>query len=395
MTVTRTLAPAALAALIATAAAQPAQAQANEAMLARLKGYMAEQGSAIEWRQADSYAGTDGKQVTALLDVRVSNGAEQIYLPTIDLADVTQEGGGWRIGKLTVPSFTQKIEDSEIAIYDTSFHELILPPQGQGSSATRPYGSFTMRDFTFRVHQQDILKISDFHIDVDTPEAGKPVEFSGAVEAFHLKLDSLKDADTQAIVDTLGYRQLDGYVELGGTWDAAANRFAMDSYNLSIDKMGTLGLSFDVSGVSMALLSAAAQLQARVAANPDGDNTMAGLQAVSLLAPVTLHSARIGFDDDSLTQRAVGMLATQSGQDVDAVVAGAVRAVGDWAARFSDPALTEQARTAVETYLADPQSISITAEPPVPVSGVTIAFGALQGAQTLPQQLGLKIEANE
>jgi len=394
MTTFRLLAPAAFAALIAIAAIQPAAAQADEAMLARLKSYMAEQGSPIDWDKVETYKGETGADVTTLLDVRIAAQNGQVVLSTVDLSDVAREGDGWKIGRLAIPSFTQKVEDSEFVVYDTTVRDLVLPAEGQPAPAL-PYGGLQIRDLTFNVHQNEILKVSDLHVDVASEGEGKPAQFTGAVEAFHLNLDSLKDPDTQQSVDALGYRKLGGYIEFDGSWDEADGRLALDKYDVSVEDAGTLSMSFDVAGVGMPLLGAMARLQAQMAANPDGDNTMAGIQAVGLLAQTTLHSARIEFQDDSLTGRALDLTAKDSGQDRAAIAAQAAQAVEQWAGFFRDPALTKQASDAVARFLAEPGNIAIAVEPPEPVSGAAIAMGALQATPGLAQQLGIKVEANE
>jgi hypothetical protein len=394
MTTIRLLAPAALAALIAIAAAQPAAAQADEAMLARLKSYMAEQGSPIEWNDVDTYTGADDEEITSLVDVRIAGQNGEVSLTSVDLSEITREGEGWKIGRLAIPSFNQKVEDSEFVVYDTTVSDFVLPAEGQAAPAL-PYGGLQIRELAFNVHENEILKASDLHVEVETEGAGKPAQFSGAVEAFHLNLDSLKDPETQQAVDALGYRKLGGYIEFDGKWDEAAGRLALDKYDVSIEDAGTLGVSFDVAGVGLPLLGAMARLQAQMAANPGGDNTMAGIQAMGLLAQTTLHSARIEFQDDSLTDRALDLTAKDSGQDRAAIAAAAAQAVEQWAGFFRDPALTRQASDAVARFLAEPGNITIAVEPPAPVSGAEIAMGALQGTPGLAQQLGIKVEANE
>jgi len=388
------LAPAALAALIAIAAVQPAAAQADEAMLARLKSYMAEQGSPIDWENVETYKSVKGEDITALGGVTVAGQNGEVSLPTVELSGVAREGDGWKIGRLTVPSFSQKVEDSAFDIYDTSVRDLVLPAEGAAAPAL-PYGGLRIGDLTFSVHENEILKLGDLHVDVTSEGEGKPARFTGAVEAFHLNLDSLEDEDTQAVVDALGYRKLDGYIELDGSWDDAAGRLALDKYDLAVKDAGTLGMSLDVAGVSLPLLGALARLQTQMAADPEGDNMMAGIQAMGLLAQATLHSARIEFQDDSLTGRALDLMGKQGGQDRAAIAAQAANAVKEWAAFLNDPKLTEQAVDATKRFLAEPGYIAIAIEPPAPVSGAALAMGALQGAPDLAKQLGITVEANE
>lgn len=394
MTRHRFFVQAALAALIATAAARPAFAQADEAVLARLKSYMAEQGTPIEWSRADTYKGADDEDVTTLLDVKIAGQAGAVSLSSVDLSGVTREGAGWKIGRLAIPTFSQTVEDSEFVVHDTNVRDLVLPGEGEAAPA-RPYRGLQIRDLTYNVHRNEILTVGDLHVEVASEGDGKPSQFTGAVESFHVNLDSLDDPETQAAIDALGYRALDGYIEFDGSWDEAAGRLAFDKYDLSVKDVGTLGMSFDVAGLGIPLLGALARMQAQMAANPDGDNTMAGLQAIGLLAQTTLHSARIEFQDDSVTGRALGLVENQSGQDRASITALAAQAVEQWAAFFRDPALTEQASDATKRFLAEPGNIAIVVEPPAPISGATLAMGALQGAPDLAKQLGIKVEANE
>jgi len=386
---------AAFAALAALTFTQPAGAQADTAMLSRLKDYVAEQGAALDWERIETRTDGGGAPVTVLRNARISSDSGAVSLPAVEIADAgAEDGGGWRIGRLTIPAFSQKVENSEFVVHGMSVRDLVLPMQGQ-AAVPASYRGLTIRDLTYNVHRLEIMKASGLRVAFTPPDAGAASAFTGSVEAFEVNLDSLRDPQTQATVDALGYRKLSGSIAFDGSWEEATGRLVLDSYDITVADAGTLRLSLDAAGVGLPFLAAAARLQGHMAAAPEANPMMGMLAAMGLLAQTQLHSARVSFEDDSLTRRAVAVAARRNGQDTNAAAAGFARMAEAWTRVVNDPELTRQTAEATRRFLADPRSLTIVVAPKAPVSGAAIAMGFLQGVPGLAQQLGIEVLANE
>lgn len=396
MSTIRTFKPLALAALLALGTAPAAWAQADEAMLARFKSFVAEQGVAIDWKGVNSYENEEGDEVTSLTDVTISGDGETVPVPQLDLAGVEETDDGWRIGKLSVPSMTVTEDDSEAWLYDINVEDLFLPAADatEEDGAIPSYSSASMREMQVRVKGKDVFSMSDLHIEVTQDEDGGPMEFSGAAESFHVALDGIEDAQTRAMAASLGYEALDGYLEMEGSWNPADGQLSLARYDISIDNAGTFGISFELGGYTPELFAAIRKVQAQTN-EAGGDDSAAGMAMLGLMQQMTFKSARIEFTDDSLTSRALEFVAQQQGAKASDVANQAKALVPFALMQINNPELTQMATQAVSAFLDDPQNFAIVAQPPAPVPFAMIAAGAMGAPQALPQQLGVKVVANE
>lgn len=388
--------PLALAALLMLGTAPGAFAAADDAMLARLKSFAAEQGATIEWNSVNEFTNDKDEDVTSLTDVKISSEGKTTPVSQIDLVDVEEEDGGWRIGSLRVPSISVTDQDSEVWLYDMSVDGLLLPPEGaQDDSAVPSYTGAGVREIDVRVKDNDVFKLSDFHMEVTPPEDGGPMEFSGAAESFHVDLAGVEDEKAQAALDKMGYKALDGYLEIEGSWNPSDGHLSLAKYDISVKDAGTLGISLELGGYTRELLASLKKLQAQAAANKGGDNSAQGIAMLGLLQQMTFESARIEFTDDSLTSRALDLVASQQGAK-PADVANQAKALVPFAMmQLNNPALTQMVTQAVSNFLDNPQNFAILAQPPSPIPFALIAAGAMSAPQGLPQQLGVKVVANE
>lgn len=388
--------PLALAALLMLGTAPGAFAEVDEAMLARLKSYAAEQGATLAWNNVNEFTNDEDEEVTSLTDVKVTSEGRTTPISQIDLVGVEEEDGGWRIGSLRMPSLTITEDDSEVWLYDVSVDGLLLPAEGAQEDSTVPsYTGAGVREMQVRIKDNDVFKLSDFHMEVSPPEDGGPMEFSGAAESFHVDLAGVEDESARAALDKMGYQQLGGYLEMAGSWNQSDGHLALSQFDISVEDAGTFGISLDLGGYTPELMASLRKLQAQMAANPDGDNSAAGIAMLGLMQQMTFQSARIEFTDDSLTSRALDLVASQQGAK-PADVANQAKALVPFAMmKLNNPELTQMVTQAVSSFLDNPQNFAIIAQPPAPIPFALIAAGAMGAPQTLPQQLGVKVVANE
>jgi hypothetical protein len=193
----------------------------------------------------------------------------------------------------------------------------------------------------------------------------------------------------------MGYQQLAGFLEMAGSWNQTDGHLALSQFDINVEDAGTFGISLDLGGYTPELMASLRKLQAQMAANPDGDNSAAGIAMLGLLQQMTFQSARIEFTDDSLTSRALDLVASQQGAK-PADVANQAKALVPFAMmQLNNPELTQMVTQAVSSFLDNPQNLAIIAQPPAPIPFALIAAGAMGAPQTLPQQLGVKVVANE
>ena len=116
---------------------------------------------------------------------------------------------------------------------------------------------------------------------------------------------------------------------------------------------------------------------------------------MGLAQQLTLHSAQIRFDDDTLTEKVLEFAARQQGARSKDVANQAKAMVPFMTMQLGNAELTAMATTAVSAFLDNPESLMIAAQPAAPVPFALIMAGAMTAPQALPQQLGVTIKANE
>lgn len=221
------------------------------------------------------------------------------------------------------------------------------------------------------------------------------MEFTGSAEKFTVDLSTIEDPKTKAIVDGLGYQTISGYFETTGTWQPSDGRVVLSQSDISVENAGTLGMTFDFGGYTPAFLTSLQDLQKKFANKPEGaDNSAEGLAMLGLMQQLTFHGASLRFDDNSLTSKVLEFAAKQQGVKPADIANQAKAIVPFLTAQLNNPELSGQITAAVNTFLDDPQSIEITAEPASPVPFALIAAGGMSDPVELPKMLGVTVNAN-
>jgi hypothetical protein len=393
----RTMKIAALAAALALSTAPQALAQVDEALLARLKAVLAEQQIQIDWEGTEEYTNADGEEVTALTNVRTKVAELETTLPVIELGGVEEIDIGWKIGSIVVPSYNFADGEGSVYVENIEMSGVTVPAEGQ----KLPYGGMTMYEgvsvanVEVAIKGAQVVKMSDFHVELAAPTDSSPMEFSGAAEAISLDLSTMPDPQPKAILEQLGYLKMDGFFEVAGTWNPSDGQMSLTQYDLTVNNAGTLGLAFSLGGYTPAFIEQLQAMQAQLTANPGGDNSAAGLAMLGLMQQLSFNSAQISFFDDSLTNKVIGLVAGMQNMKPEDIKNQAKGMVPFLMMQLNDPELSAMVTTAVTKFLDDPKSLVITAEPASPQPFAVIMAAGMSAPQTLPKTLGLKVTANE
>ncbi|MBO6725463.1 MAG: hypothetical protein JJ911_07360 [Rhizobiaceae bacterium] len=392
---TRFALPAAFAALLAYTV--PAVALDTDAFLDRLQAVMAEQGTNVGWAEIDQYENDDGDPVIGLIDVNVEVNGEGTTLPLVELIDVTEQGGGWRVGTLLVPEFSNQDGDSAVYLSEIAVDGMLLEPEGQENAygGALFYEAARLAEMAVTVKGVDVFTMTDMAIEVDLPEGGEPMVFTGAAEAFTAKPGAADDPKTRATAAALGYSDISGSFAIDGDWDPASGLLRLTRYDITVDDAGTIGISLEIGGYTPDFIKSLRETQAAMLANPNGDQSASGMAMLGLMQQLSFHSARIHFDDDTLTNKVLEFAAQQQGGRARDVANQAKAMVPFMMMQIGDQQLTAQATTAVSAFLDNPGNLVVSAAPPAPVPFALLMAGAMSAPQTLPQTLGVTITANE
>ena len=357
---------------------------------------MAGQGAEIAWTNITE----NGTQVV-LEGVTVGMAAkpEKVNLGNITLDSITEANGGFKIGTLAFQDYSTTEEGMTVDIAGASISGLTLP----AANSTDPLASIMLYDTadlaTVSVKKGDkqLFSLDKLHVELTPAADGKPMEFTGAAEKFSADLSETEDPQSKAVIEALGYQQINGYFEMAGSWQPSDGRIGLSQYDISVENAGTLGMTFDLGGYTPDFVKSMQDLQKQMAAAPAGsDNSAQGLAILGLMQQLTFNSASIRWDDDSLTKKVLDFVASSQGQKPEDIANQAKAVVPFLMAQLNNPELAQQVTEAITKYLDEPKSVEISAEPDAAVPFAVIMAGAMSSApQDLAKTLKVSVSANE
>lgn len=393
----------ALASTMLAISSASSSAQEVTAVAARLQAMAQEQGISLSW---SSVSGDASEMILEGVTVKPTGETDALPIGKITLSGVVEDNGGYRVDRLSTTPFSKSDADVAIDISAFVMNGLRLPAADSTdamASMMVAYEHAELESLRVNVDGRTAFQLNGLGFDMTAADGAKPMEFSGAAEKFSIDLTLIDDPQTKSIVDALGYDTLNGYFEMAGSWQPSDGRWSLSQYDVSFENAGTIGTTLDFGGFTPEVVKSIRDLSAKMAEAGDGaDSTASQMAMLGLMQQVTFNSVSLRFDDASLTNKAIALVAKMQGQKPSDIVNLAKATVPFAMMALNSPEATAQVSTAVNTYLDDPKSIEISAEPTEPVPFAMIMGTAMSNpndvattANALWKMLGLKIEANQ
>ncbi|MFN0194352.1 MAG: hypothetical protein ACKVP5_20670 [Aestuariivirga sp.] len=198
-----------------------------------------------------------------------------------------------------------------------------------------------------------------------------------------------------AMLDTAGQLKQLGYTDIRidlsgkGKLDVTPEALSFDmSGAYDMKDMGSLQFSAAASNVPMA---AVGELQnaGKAGREPDFNAMMPQLMGV------TLSSVKLRFEDASITKRVLPMIAAMQGMDEATMVASAGAMAQLGLAQLKNQAFTDQTVAAINAFMKDPRSLTVSLKPAAPVTVQEMMGFNPQDPGAAITQLGVSVSAND
>jgi hypothetical protein len=367
----------------------------DAAVTDRLKAALAAQGVDISWT---GVTGDDSSMVLQGVAIKPAAEKEALAIGDVKLEGVTAANGGYDIATVSTAPFSHSKDGVTLTTTPFVIHDMTVPAE----NATGPLGSLMMyksaelANLTVKKDDKTAFSMDGLAISITPPADGKAMEFSGTTEKYHADLTLVDDPKSKEVIDALGYQNISGNFEIAGTWQPTDGKMELSKYDVSVDNAGTLGMTFDLGGYTMDFIKSLQAVQKQMAAQPEGaDKSAQGMAMLGLLQQLSLNSASIRFDDDSLTNKVLAYVGKQQGMSAKDIANQAKAIVPFGMSQLNNPELTAQVTAAVGKFLDEPKSLEISAEPPAAVPFALIMAGAMSNPLDLPKTLGVTVKANE
>ncbi|MBE7185174.1 MAG: hypothetical protein INR68_12325 [Methylobacterium mesophilicum] len=364
-----------------------------------LKAALTKQGIKAEWTNIEQ----NGSQLVlkgvsfGLPEGAAAGATKSKPIGDVTMDGVTEQGGGYKVGKVSFPTYSTTEQGVTFDMNGVSITGLDIPAAGE----TDPLKNLMLYDaadvgkIAFTANGTEMFSLANLNVKLDRATQGA-FGFVGRAEKFAANLGAIPDPRTKQVVDALGYQNIDGFLEMAGSWKTDTGALKLSQYDLTVNNVGKLGLTFDMDGYTPAFIQSVQDLQKKMAAQPAGaDNSAQGLAMLGLMQQLKYAGMSIRFDDQSLTQKVIDYVAKQQNVKPADIVNQAKAIVPFALAQLQMPDLAKQVSDAVNAYLDDPKSLEIVSRPSAPVPVAQLAGSATGNPVDMLKQLGLSVSANQ
>ncbi|WP_157014625.1 hypothetical protein [Mesorhizobium xinjiangense] len=386
----------AIAGTILAAWPQFALAADAEAVAARLKAVVEKQGGLeLDW-SAVSGDGTDAVRIEGvkLTNIELQN---TIGLGDIAMSGIEEVDGGFAVDEMTVAPSIFDVEGAEVNMDELTLTGVAIPGEDTDASSLDVliYDTLALPKLSVDFAGKQVFALTNLNGEISEEDAGEKLRMTGGVESFSADLSLIEDPKAKDAIDELGFTTLSGNLAAEGWWTPEDGRTVLERYDITVNDAGTLGLTMDLGGYTPELIASLQELGAKMESATEEEKSAAGLSMMGLLQQLTLHGAKIRFDDNTLTDKVLAYIAAQQGVEPKDI-ANQAKAILPFAlAALQNSNLTTAISEAVNAYLDNPDNLEIGVEPEKPVPFAMIAASAMASPQSLPEQLNLTVKANQ
>lgn len=207
-----------------------------------------------------------------------------------------------------------------------------------------------------------------------------PTAVKMSATGIQVPTEALDDEGRQRL-KSIGYDSLTFGVEASSNWDAATGTLTLPSVALSGASMGRLDFSAVLGGVTAD--------NVRAAQSGDPQTVMGMLQNM------TIQSAKLRFDNQSIVERLIDYSAKDQGVSRDVLVGQMTAALPMLLQPLQNAAFSDEVSKAIGDFLRQPRSLTVRIAPQNPTPLFQIIGLAAMAPQTIPQALQISITANE
>lgn len=378
----------------------PALALDGAAVIEKLNAAYAYSGGEITYDSVD----TDGDTVTLSgAGFKATAGGQ-----SAKIGDVTMEGveetddGGYYVETVSFPDVNVNEDQTIVTAKDLQLSGLTIPgdPSASTIDSIVLYESASSGPINVNVKGKDVFSVSETSATITRQDGDAGFDFDADLMGIKANLSEVEDAKARDTIQKLGLTEVSGEIGLKGSWTLADGKVTLDEYAFDFANIGKLNLSLDISGYTLEFMKAlqeatkTAQAQAG-GANAEQANQALGLAMMGLVQQLTFNGASIRFEDDSITTRLLEYFGNEQGVSGEQMAQSIKGMAPLMLAQLNIPELQNQIASAVNAYLDDPQSLTISADPANPVPFPMIMGAAMGAPNTIPQVLGVTVSAND
>ena len=341
----------------------------------------------------------DGDNLT-LQGIRIGMDGEPEALDLGDLAfnGVSEDGsGGYLVARVTKDSIAYSSEEASFSLSDLVINNLKIPAEVKMETLDDVlwYDSASTGPLVVTFEETDVFKMASSTTSVTRTSDDSQMDFQVRMDGLGIDLSMVEDGQAKQAIDNMGYDFVSGDLVINGSWAPPTGELTLNRYALTLNDVGRLDLQFSISGYTLEFVQGLQKLQQQMASADEKAQQAMGLAALGMMQQLTFNSLSLRFDDASLTNKVLDMVAGQQGMTRDQMVQGLQGMLPFALAQLQNPEFQQRVSEAVGVYLSDPKNIEISARPSGPMPFASLAGAAMTAWQSLPEMLNVQVMANQ
>lgn len=297
--------------------------------------------------------------------------------------------------KVTFPDVNLTEGMSTLTARDLSLSGVFLAanPDDVTLDSLAPIENFHSGPIVVTKDGKEVFSIGGMDINSTVRDDESGIDSDLLVNNMKIDLPDSPDPKAKEAIEKLGIQTIEGTITGKSFWETDKGTTKIDTLSLDFKNVGKLDISLGFSGLTIDLLKQVKVMGAQM--NDPAKKDAAGLQMMGFLQQLTFDSARVRFEDASITRRALDYAGSQQGVSGDQLAQSLKAMAPLMIGQLNLPDLQASVTAAATTFLDDPKSLTVTAAPSAPVAFPVIMGAAMGAPKTLPTVLGVKVSAND
>jgi len=339
----------------------------------------------------ESYGSVDGSggnvTISDIVITKDGDEAGKVTIATTTLTDGEIQGDGrLKLSNLGLQNLELTADDGGMSLANLTVTGVLLPSPEELQADTPPVGpgykTFEASSIEIRNEEGKVADIARVASSIDAMDGELPTAGQFSVTGATIDVKQIQSEETKSLTD-LGYETLTVDLSGSGKWDPETATLVVPELKIDAKQAASLTVSLSLGGVTREVVT---QLN---------DTSRKPEEAMAIVQNVTIDSAKIRLDDDSLTGRILDQEAQKSGVETPQYVAGLTGTLPMMLGMLQNKELETQVTEAVTQFLNAPGSLELIAAPGAPVPLSQIMGTAMFAPQMIPQILSVGITANQ
>lgn len=305
---------------------------------------------------------------------------------TVLTGGVILANGRLKLESLGVSALSLTADDGGMTLESLDVTDLVLPSPKEAAAKDKPanpgYRTFDVKNIKVTDEDGKVADIAAISSSIDAMDGDLPTAGRFAVTGATIDVNELEADETKTLRE-LGYDTLTMDIAASATWDPEAATIVIPDLKIDAKDAASLSLALTLGGVTRQVVE---ELEKK-SQNPE--------DALALLQNVSIITAKIRLEDDTLTGRILDQEAKKAGLDTPTYVASLTGALPAMLGVLQNKDFEGQVAKSVSDFLTTPGSLEVAASPAAPVPFAQIMGTAMFAPQMIPQILSVGITANQ